>query len=417
MKIVHVEDFFHPDAGYQVNLLSRLQQAEGHQVTVVTAELDRVPSVITGFFGTDRIVEKDRAFERESNGVKIMRVPLLGYFSGRCIFHPKVLKVVSDEKPDVVFVHGEDTLTGMIFIWLADLLPFPIVLDCHMLEMASVNRFREYFRSFYRRFVTPTILRRNIPLIRVVDSNFVEKCLGIPLSHTDLLSFGTDTSYFVPDPERRRQVRAELGFDDNAFVIMYAGKMDESKGGMILADTLHERFPEARGRPIQCLVIGNTDGEFGKKVDARLKTSENKLVRLPTQRYFDLARYYQAADLAVFAQQCSMSFFEAQSCGLPVLFEVNEMNVLRTSQNNAFTFTPGSVEDFRRQILSLANLSDDAYAVLRKNARDFVLARYDYVPIARQFTSVLERARRDWLAQNERPLRSRVVDAFVGGGR
>lgn len=417
MKIVHVEDFFHPEAGYQVNLLSRLQQAEGHQVTVVTAELDKVPSLIAGFFGTDRIDEKDRAFERETNGVKIIRVPLLGYYSGRCVFHPKLLKIVNDEKPDVVFVHGEDTLTGMIFIWLADLLPYPIVLDCHMLEMASVNRFREYFRTFYRRFVTPTILRRNIPLIRVVDSNYVEKCLGIPLAHTDLLSFGTDTSYFVPDAEQRQNTRRDLGFDDDAFVILYAGKMDEAKGGMILADTLHNRFPEARGRPIQCLVIGKTDGDFGQKVEARLASSENKVVRLPTQRYFDLVRYYQCVDLAIFAQQCSMSFFEAQSCGLPVLFEVNEMNVLRTSLNNAFTFTTGSVEDFRRQIVRLASLPEDEYAGLRHNARAFVLAGYDYVPIARQFTAVLERAMRDWQANNKRPLRARVVDAVVGRGR
>ena len=44
MHFVHVEDFFHPDAGYQVNLLSRLQVLQGHRVTIVTAELERMPN-------------------------------------------------------------------------------------------------------------------------------------------------------------------------------------------------------------------------------------------------------------------------------------------------------------------------------------------------------------------------------------
>lgn len=395
MRIVHVEDFFHPDAGYQVNLLSRLQQQEGHQVLVVTGELQRMPATLTAFFGADNVDEKDRRFERET-GVTVRRVPLLGYYSGRNIFDPRILKVVHDFKPDVVFVHGEDTLTGMAFIWLADVLPYPLVLDCHMLEMASENRFREQFRSFYRRCVTPTILRRKIPLIRVVNSDYVEKCLGIPLGHTDLLSFGTDTSFFAPDDERGRAVRRELGLDPEAYLVLYAGKLDETKGGLFLANALEESFPRARGREIQFLVIGNTEGSYGASVDSLLAQSRNKVVRLPTQRYFDLARYYQAADLVVFARQCSMSFFEAQSCGVPVLFEVNEINSQRALDGNAFTFEPGNAEALRRQIVRLAELSPDEGAAVRAKARDYVLKSYDYVPIARRFTAVCQRAVDEW---------------------
>lgn len=391
MNIVHVEDFIHPDAGYQVNLLSRLQKADGHDVTIVTAELDKVPSFLTAFFGKDNIPEKDRLFERET-GVPILRVPLLGFYSGRAIFHPRIFKTVSDLKPDVVFVHGEDTLTGMLFVLFSRWLKYPLVLDCHMLEMASVNRFREYFRAFYRRFITPIILRENIPLIRVVDSDYVQKCLGIPLSHTDLLSFGTDTSYFKPDPETRKTIRARLGFCENAFLILYAGKMDESKGGAFLAEALRKRLSSAAGRPIEFLVIGNTDGGYGEKVEQQFRASENRIVRLPTQRYYDLAQYYQAADLAVFPRQCSMSFFEAQSCGLPILFEENEINNQRASFDNAFLFASGSVEDFRDKMLKISSLSADEYATVSSNARNYVLHSYDYVPIARRFTAVLQRA-------------------------
>jgi glycosyltransferase involved in cell wall biosynthesis len=394
MRIVHVEDFFHPDAGYQVNLLSRLQRVDGHQVTVITAELEKMPSFLTAFFGKHDIPQKDAAFERET-GVKIVRVPIYGFYSGRAIFHPSVFKKVSASQPDVVFVHGEDTVTGMSFIALSRWLKYPLVLDCHMLEMASHNRFRHQFRAFYRRFITPIILRRNIPLIRVVDSDYVEKCLGIPLSHTDLLSFGTDTHHFSPNAATRASIRAKYGFAQDAFVVLYAGKLDETKGGKFLAESLAAKLT-TQGRPIELLVIGNGDGEYGAEVEKILARSENKLVRLPTQRYFDLAQFYQAADLAVFPKQCSMSFFEAQSCGLPVLFEENEINNQRASSDNGFLFEPGNAESFRAQMTRLAGMPESEYAVFRNNARNSVLANYDYVPIARRFTAVLERALAAW---------------------
>jgi len=396
MHIVHVEDFFHPDAGYQVNLLSRLQVAQGHQCTIVTAELDKMPSFLTAFFGKEDIPQRDARFERES-GVRVIRLPMLAFYSGRAIFLPwRLLKAVSDLKPDVAFVHSEDTMTGMLFIWMSRWLRYPMILDCHMLEMASENRFKKQFRAFYQRFVTPIILRRNIPLVRVVDSDYVQKCLGIPLSHTDLLSFGTDTAYFSPDAELRRETRGRLGLSQDAYVVIYAGKLDASKGGKFLAETLREKFPAAAGRHIELLVIGTADGSYGEEVEQVLAASSNKLVRLPTQRYYDLAQYYCAADLAIYPKQCSMSFFEAQSCGLPVLFEDNEINLQRIDGDNGFIFKPGDLADFRSQIIEIASLPEERAAQLRSNARNYVLGRYDYVPVARKFTDVLERAVAAW---------------------
>lgn len=402
MKIVHLEDFIHPDTGYQVNLLGRLQIKQGHEVQVVTAELEKIPAELTAFFGRDDIEGRDARFEVET-GVKIHRIPLYGFYSGRAIFHPiKLLRKVLSLKPDVLFVHGEDTLTGMIFILISRWLPFPIVLDCHMLEMASMNKYREYFRSFYRKLITPVILKRKIPLIRVVDSDFVQKCLGIPLSQTDLLSLGTDTDHFCPNPEQGLAVRKELGFSSDAYVVIYAGKLDEHKGGMLLAEALQQRIATTDGRTIEFLVIGNTVGEYGKTVEAVLSKSQNKIVRLPTQRYFDLAKYYQMADLALYPKQCSLSFFEVQACGVPVLFEENEINDQRRARGNAFSFTPNSLNDFRAKIVEIASMSAENRAEVSRNARSYVVETYDFVPIAAGYTNVLQRAIDCWPTKKNR---------------
>lgn len=390
MKIVHVDDFAHPDAGYEINLLSRLQVKQGHEVTIVTGELDKLPATLTGFFGTDNMVERDERFRRET-GVKIVRIPLHAYYSGRAVFHRKIYAAIAGLSPDAVFVHGMESLTGIEFTLFSNSLPYPIVLDSHSVEMASVNRLRGYFRLFYRTFIAPLIVKRGIPVIRIVDSDFVEKCLGVPLSRTTLLSFGTDTDFFRPNRDARIRFREQHGISQGAFVVLYAGKLDAAKGGQLLADAVRERLT-LNGREIVFVVVGNTAGEYGAQVEKTFAASNNRIIRLPTQRYYDLAQFYQGSDLALFPRQCSVSFFEAQSCGLPVLFEENEINQQRKAYGNATTFNPGDIADFRGKLLSLCQMANAEYAGMGTSARRYVVDNYNYVPIAQKFTDILAAA-------------------------
>ena len=243
MKIVHVEDYIHPDAGYQVNVLAPLQVKQGHSVEVVTAEIEKIPDHISGFFGRSHMEERDHKFFDEFK-VSIHRIPLHAFVSGRAIFHAYTLfNKVRELSPDVVFVHGEDTYAGMLFILFSRWASYPIVLDCHMLEMASKNRFKNAFRLFFRKVMTPIILSRSIPLIRVVDSDFVEKHFGIPLSKTHYFPLGTDTGMFAPKPQDKTRLRQEYGLSPSAFVVLYAGKLDEQKGGALLGRAIAEKFP------------------------------------------------------------------------------------------------------------------------------------------------------------------------------
>lgn len=401
MKIIHLEDFIHPEAGYQVNLLAPYQARQGHNVQIITGELERIPDELTSFFGKDNIESKDLTFYRDT-GVKIHRIPLLGFYSGRAIFRPVMLvKCVLSQTPDVLFLHGEDTLTGMIFIAISQWLPFPLVLDCHMLEMASRNRLKRLFRLFYRVFITPIILKRNIPLIRVVDSDFVQKCLGIPLSHTDLLSLGTDTTLFKPAIENSKITRLDLGISESSFLVLYAGKLDKQKGAMILAEAILKEIQPDFCTKVEFLIIGNSVGEYGEKVEKLLQISENKITRLPTQKYRDLPRFYQAADLVVYPKQCSLSFFDVQACGVPVLFEENEINHTRTHGNSAFTFTPDSDKDLRKMIIQLSSCGSRQKETLAINSRNFAMQTYDFNTIADGYTQVLKRAIYEWRSTNK----------------
>ena len=395
MVFVHVEDFVHPDAGYQINVLTKLQVQQGHTVFIITADLDKIPLYLVSFFGKEDIERKDREFY-EKTGVKIIRLKALGFYSGRVIFRKRLLldNIISLH-PDVLYVHGEDTLTGIMLIRSYSKLSLPIVLDCHMLEVASKNRLRNVFRFFYRKFITPIILKNNIPLIRVQETDFVEKCLGIPLSRTYLFPLGTDTSYFIADSERKRDLRKEKKLDESAFVVLYAGKLDEHKGGMFFAKSIKEKINAKR--EIVFLIVGNTVDEYGLEVEELFSLSENRILRFPTQKYYDLLPFYQIADLAIFPKQCSMSFFEAQSCSLPVVFEDNDLNIFRAKSGNALIFKHDDTSDFRNKIIECAEMDDSKYEVMKYNARQYVLDNYEYPKIAEKTTELMISERQRFL--------------------
>ncbi len=389
MRFVHVEDFVHPDAGYQLNLLGRLQVKQGHEVIIVTSELTHVPDYLVNFFGRDQIHEKDEKYFKET-GVRILRYPTYNWYSSRAVFKPGLQKFLKSLKPDVLFIHGEDTLTGMQLLRNYKKMNLPYVLDCHMLEMASQNRFREYFRKFFRKFITPIILKNNIPLIRVVDSDFVQKHFNIPLEKTHLLSFGTDTDYFKPDAQDKKNYRAELGLKDDDFVVLYAGKLDYQKGGQFLADTLLEKFVPKNSKNVKVIVVGTASkDDYGQNVEKTLSESENNIIRFPTQPYSGLERFYKMADIAVFPRQCSMSYFEVQSCAVPVVLEENEINMDRVSNKKGLIFKLEDKDDFRNKILQFAEMSDDDFKVYQENARKNILDHYNYIPIAQKFTDVM----------------------------
>lgn len=387
MKIVFVDETFNPAYGYQSNPLAKFQQKQGNEIIIVTVSRDQLHPVYRAFGDKGETLEHDDEVYENATGVKILRVKTKGYVRNRALISHDVFKTVRDQNPDVVFVHCAETLTAMRF--LLHRKEWPLMLDSHMLSMASKSKFVVVFEAFYRMFFRKIIEKNRYYVVRTQDDDYVNTHLGIKPDLTPFISFGTDTILFHPSNDARKQFRKENGISDSDFVVIYTGKLTEAKGGKFLAETFKEKFE----KPVTLVCVGTPpDNEYGREVKRLLDESENRVIMFPTQKYMDLAPFYQMADLSIFPKQCSMSFYDAQACGIPVVSEDNNVNRERCGHGNGDNFETGNVADFRAKIMKFALMDSDEIEQYKVNSRKFIESGYDYADIAEEYTKYLKKS-------------------------
>ena len=138
---------------------------------------------------------------------------------------------------------------------------------------------------------------------------------GVQRKKVQIAHLGVDLTLFHPpesdaDHEKRRQVRAKLGFTENEILCINTGKLTPAKMPQLLASAV--RTLRAEGRPFRALFIG--DGSER----AALSTFDGSQT-LGFMPAAELADYYRAADIAVWPATESISMLDAAACGTPLL--------------------------------------------------------------------------------------------------
>lgn len=390
MKILHIDETFHPNFGYQCNPLAKFHQRAGNEVYIIAPDAKFIYPLYHSFgeYG-EHLDDDDRVYE-STTGVKIVRVHGKTRISGRLVYdYSELFSAIEKINPDVMLVHCVETLTAMV-VMRKYKNKYPMVFDSHMLSMATQNKFVKIYEVAYRALITSFIKKKKYAVIKTQDDDYVVEHLGIPAEQTKFISFGTDTSIFCPDKKVRAEFLKEHGLPENTFVISSTGKLNEPKDGMLFAKAMSEKFNT--DRPVAIAIVADFSGEYEKAVKKILDESENKIIYYPVQKYLDLPKFYQIADVTVFPKQCSMSFYDAQSCAVPVISEKGKVNEDRNSHGNGLCFNCGDVDDFRAKLEELMNMPSEEYEKMCQNSYDFVYREYSYEFIAQQYTDMLVEA-------------------------
>jgi glycosyltransferase involved in cell wall biosynthesis len=198
--------------------------------------------------------------------------------------------------------------------------------------------------------------------------------------------------------QRKHKFIKKKRFDDNTSIppltadkidlTKHQIRIDEAKGGEFLGKSLKEKFNSKRN--VVFMIIGNTSGDYGRKVENLFNCSENRIIRLETKKYEQLPMFYQMADLCVYPKQASLSFYDAQATGLPVLTEAKEINISRLENGNGLNFNPDDINDFREKILFFSNLDASDYEIYSNNALKYVLGKYDYKSLTKRYLKIMD---------------------------
>lgn len=330
MKILHVEDYFDPLAGYQINELIYANKDLNDEVYLITSN-DMSP------FHKQVDVSLDEQFAKKT-GVKIYRLESIVNISNRIILKD-LKKTIRKINPDIVFMHGIGDFKDLQ-LWQKKG-SYKLIRDCHMSWVASKNKLRHFFYLFYRLFFASIINSTNkydvIFALGDEEYEYLRK-LGINDNKIGYLKHGYNNSVMYYDECERNIIREKYKFDKDDIVISYIGKFNYSKRPDLIIDIidkLDQTFID--DYKIKLLFIGPKDEEYMEKVfNLKRYNMKNKMQILidSSKPFVELRKYYSASDICIFPKETTLSSIHAQICGCPVIMENYKSNRERVINNN-----------------------------------------------------------------------------------
>ena len=388
IRIVHVEERFHPDMGYQLNFTAKFhrKEIEMHIITSESLKLWSHNKSLTA----EVIRKKDQTFEKE-HGIHIHRLPVkYEKKHGYNLLMAGIVDKINELKPDVLFIHAIESYSAFILLnnrkLSRDLL---ICFDTHTLyNQFSDSLIEKLYFSLVKMFVISKIKKHNIPVFYTAAENreILINRYGIDTKNVYPYLIGTDSNVFYPDPEAGEQLRRELGISTDKKVILYAGKFNYPKSPHLLVDALklvENTIPES----VLVMVGGKNEEYFNEhfKEDSPFKNIQLKV--LDAVNVSQLNSYYNMADVVVFPKENTLSALDCQLTETPVVMEEDMTNSERL-QKGGLTYKPGNLDDLGKKIKILLN-DDSLRKTLGAEGRQFISDNYSYKNIVSDVEGVI----------------------------
>lgn len=382
MKIVVVSTYFSQGMGYAENCLPKALAALGHDVHVVTSNLNvygnsaDYDETYGAFLGPAN--QGTGIFE--SDGYRVHRLPSRRV--GGYVLLEGLPAAVRALRPDVV--HSMEIASVQTF-QLAPLkarLGFKLFAETHQ-HLSVIRPYLKRPGSLARKAVYR--LTRTLP--SYLSSLAVERCYaiapdcvdvarrfyGVPERKIKLQSLGTDTALFRPasTPEelvRRETGRQRLGFAADDVVVIYTGRFSADKNPAVLARALARAGGRFRG-----LFVGD-----GAQRDVIAATPGTVVV--PFVRHAELADLYRAADVAVWPRQESMSMLDAAASGLPVVAS-DRIGERSRIEGNGALFCEDDDDDLAAALVRLGDA--DVRRALGEAGRAKMIEQFSWMRIAK----------------------------------
>jgi len=325
MHIVHICLHFNTIIEYQELALAREQLMTGHKVSVITSDwhpnftnYDTIYKPILG----ERYVGTGIFFEE---GITIYRLKLLNVPS---IFRrlKGAIEIIRSVNPDLVICHGFEV--GLI-LFQASKAKCKVIVDSHQmpLHIRGLNktaRIKFIFNNYLSKVKGVYIqFHQRIECVGVtedsVDYLFKSFC---PKKRIHLFPLGADTKSFYSDRTLKNSMRRMLGFTERDVVLVFTGKIQENKGVHLIIESMACLAKEGITN-LKLLIVGNGPLSYINEINDLIQAVglKDKVVTIEFADKETLNRYFNAANIAVYPREVTISHMEAMAVGLPIIIE------------------------------------------------------------------------------------------------
>lgn len=380
MKVVHLclASFFPDNYSYQENMLPKFHKEQGHDVEVIA-------SLVTFDENGKATLLKQASTYRNEYDIPVTRLDYKpGKINRRLRHYIGFEEALEKAAPDVLFIHG---------CQFCDIRVVVKYLKKHPGVKVFVDNHADFSNSatnwLSKNVLHKIIWRRCAHLIEPfatkfygvlpVRVDFLRNVYKLPHDKCELLVMGADDDAVAAAarPEVRQEIRAKYGLDENDFVIMTGGKIDQWKTQTLL---LMEAVQKIDRPDVKLIVFGSVTQELKDRVNAL--ADGKKVQYIGWVQAKDSYQYFAAADLVVFPGRHSVFWEQVAAQGIPMLCKKWDGTTHVDVGGNVRFLTQDSTDEIRDAILDV--MKPEVYAKMKAVAEEKGMDAFSYRSIAQR---------------------------------
>lgn len=384
MRILQVIPFFSPKYGGTVNstyILSRELAKEGHEVTILTTDIDK----------DDEYIE---SIEKE--GVKVVSFPYI-FNMALMIYTPSMKKWLNDNLKNfnVIHMHNFRSYQNNIVRKFAKKYDVPYILQAR----GSVLPFfqKQKLKKIYDFVWGYNILNDAQAVVALTkDEQKQYQKMGISSDKIKIIPNGIDLSEYQHLPAKGG-FRKKYGIKTDEKVILFLGRINKIKGIDLLINTFSDISKELD--MVKLVIVGPDEGylTYIKQIIIDLKLSNKVIFTGPIYKK-DKLKAYVDADVYVLSSRYETfpnTVLESFACGTPVVVTKN-CGIADIIDKNSGIAADRDIQHLKQAITTL--LTDEKLMFkYGKNGRKIVETKFALLNIIKN----LERIYMDILNKNE----------------
>jgi len=339
MRIVITVEEFDPSRGYLEYYLAKELAKLGHKVFVFT-------------FGWSENVLRIMLKE----GFEVVSVPHVAVVNN---YHVPslsgvayIIKFIKVEKPDIIHCQPLFSPISLLFISCQRLARYRIVGSLITGEY-SINSTIATLKYNFVKTIIECYVKNKIDSFFAINDEWKEALTQLfDISHQKIrvIPLGADSELFKFDAKARNRVRNTLGLSAEDVIVVYSGKIIQSKELHILVKAIAPIIRQNCN--VKLLIVGKGNSsyiEYLKELCLNLKILNN-VIFYPWVHRTRLRDIYSASDIAVWPGGPSISIVEAASVSLPVIVKRSAITKYVIQYQNGFTFERENIDELREHL-------------------------------------------------------------------